>query len=95
MYAAVVSSFCGASACSIVYLFGINIFTFSALLLLGVSCIGCIILCTMSSGISKIASCGIGKLSLSDGILFSVLYWGYVIIQYFLLKALQFCVLSA
>lgn len=74
---------------SIVYLYGVRMETFISLFLVGMACALCIILCSVSVGISKIASMGIGKVNISDGVLYSLLYWAYVICQYYLIKGIS------
>ena len=73
----------GIVSASVVYSYGTGLEVFLSLLLLGLICGACILLSSVSCGISEIASLGIGNVGISDGVLFSLLYWGYLTFNYF------------
>jgi hypothetical protein len=64
--------------------------TFGILGIIGLFCIFCVFFCAVSVGISKIASQGINRLRISDGLLYSLLYWGYVFAMYFLFEGVGY-----
>lgn len=93
IYSATVFFLGGLASGSIIYTLGTEWQVFFATALIGVSSACCVVFCSVSNGISKIASNGIGKLPILDGILFSVLYWGYVFVHYFILKGIEYFLL--
>lgn len=79
----VIVFFClGVVSGCIAFTLGLVFHTFLVLLLIGSFSVMCIILCSTSLGISKIASAGIYKIMISDGILYSVLYIAFVLITW-------------
>ncbi len=89
VYSALFFSSCGAVSAVIVYSQGITAELFLILALIGLSCGFGVIFCSVAVGISKIASDGIGKLNLIDGLLYSVLYWGYIATLYFIIMGIE------
>ncbi len=90
LYSALTFSFFGVSACSLVFLHGVSLKVILSIALIGVLCCGCIAFCTVTNGISKIASRGIGKLGGPDGLLYSLLYWFYILLWYYGMKGLHY-----
>ncbi len=88
IYSALTFLFFGIASGSIVFLHGVGLETFLFIAVLGLLCVACIIFCSVTAGISKIASSGIEKLRVFDGILYSVLYWGYILGWYYGIKGL-------
>ena len=89
-----VSSFflCGAVACEVVFQMGVSLESLGCLLLIGLFCGECILLCSVTRGISEIASEGISKLSIQDGVLYSVLYMFTVALNYYLIMLICFLI---
>ncbi len=87
-----VSSFfiCGAVSCEIILQYGASAETLAVLVLIGFFCGECILFCSATRGISNIASEGISRLSIQDGVLYSILYISTVALNYYILMAVCF-----
>ncbi len=92
IYSSVFFSLWGFSSGCILFSLGVTMKTFCALGIIGLLCAFCVFFCTVSVGISKIASQGINRLGISDGLFYSLFYWGYVFVTYYSFKGM-FCVL--
>jgi hypothetical protein len=90
IYSSTLFFVCGVSSGCILVSFGMTIKTFGILGIIGLFCIFCVFFCAVSVGISKIASQGINRLRISDGLLYSLLYWGYVFAMYFLFEGVGY-----
>jgi len=88
IYSALTFLFFGIASGSVVFLYGARIDTFLFIAVIGALCVACIIFCSVTAGISKIASSGIEKLRVLDGIMYSVLYWGYILGWFYGIKVL-------
>jgi len=88
IYSSVLFLFCGLASGSLVFSFGLSLKSVSAILLFGLVCGICILFCTVTKGISKIACFGIEKLTVSDGMFYSALYIVTVCVQYYIIKGI-------
>jgi hypothetical protein len=90
VYSALTFLFFGVSSGSIVFLYGAGLNSALSIALPGLICVACIIFCAVTAGISKIASMGIDKLRILDGLLYTALYWGYIFCWYCIIKGMIF-----
>ncbi len=88
IFSSVAFFLCGITACVFIYTYGFSFTTLGMLALLGVICGMYILFCSATRGISEIAVTGIGKLSISDGILYTVLFLACVFVQYVVLRSM-------
>jgi hypothetical protein len=90
IYSAVIFMFCGICCSSIVYIFGISWGAFASIIILGINCILCVLFCSATCGISKITLNGVDKLSISDGLMYSALFFAVVCAWYLSGKGIFF-----
>ena len=93
IYSSSLFLFSGIAAGSVVYFFGISVESLAILALIGLADGICILLCSVTRGISGIASRGIDKLEISDGMLYSVLYTATVCAQYYVIRGIVYLAL--